>query len=262
MLDIIIMCFLLQLRNNYVRGLYTLIALSYQKTTTQYSSVFCREGSSYFPNLNPFQCSRGGGKKMAMPRRRHGGYYIPLPRRYSPWHTFFEEGDIQCASRSKQVGFEVYVGLTKTRKADFVCHITGCHAVFTSVSDFEMHYNISHWNVCSQCKQWFPSNHLLNIHFQECHDSFFDVMKLKEKMFQCLVESCDDRFMTAEDRTLHLIQVHHYPSNFEFSKPSDKNSGSTERSEINQQDIVKAKKFPREICFGQDSAKSFFDETY
>lgn len=60
------------------------------------------------------------------------------------------------------------------------CAVPGCKFSTDSLLDFENHYNATHRYSCSQCKKVLPSPHLLDLHIQEKHDSFFAVMALKK----------------------------------------------------------------------------------
>jgi hypothetical protein len=51
--------------------------------------------------------------------------------------------------------------------------------VFQSYAEYEVHYAKSHTNRCNECKKNFPSDHLLNIHIEECHDAFAAVLREK-----------------------------------------------------------------------------------
>ncbi|KAG8126730.1 hypothetical protein E2320_021807 [Naja naja] len=90
--------------------------------------------------------------------------------------------------------------------------------VFNTLESYEHHYNMLHRNVCSSCKRAFPSTHLLDVHILEWHDSLFQIMAEKQNMYQCLVESCPEKFKSSKDRKDHLITVHQYPSDFRFDK--------------------------------------------
>ena len=45
-----------------------------------------------------------------------------------------------------------------------------------------------------------PTEHLLNLHLSEAHDSFFAVMSERKASFQCLLEKCSKLFWTPEER--------------------------------------------------------------
>ncbi|KAK5629567.1 hypothetical protein RRF57_005282 [Xylaria bambusicola] len=48
---------------------------------------------------------------------------------------------------------------------------------FTTYGEYEAHYNKLHTNRCADCHKNFPSEHLLNVHFEDCHDVFATVKR-------------------------------------------------------------------------------------
>lgn len=48
---------------------------------------------------------------------------------------------------------------------------------FPSYDEFEAHYSKTHMNRCLECRKNFPSEHLLSVHIEECHDSFAAVRR-------------------------------------------------------------------------------------
>lgn len=56
------------------------------------------------------------------------------------------------------------------------CSIPGCDYISETLLEFENHYNASHRYTCARCKKVLPSPHLLDLHVQENHDSFFAVL--------------------------------------------------------------------------------------
>ncbi|XP_072881800.1 zinc finger protein 511 [Hemitrygon akajei] len=131
---------------------------------------------------------------------------------------FFEDGDIlrhlYLQNATSSVG-----EMERPKVSEFCCHITGCSQLFDTLESYEHHYNTLHRNVCSSCKRSFPSSHLLDVHILEWHDSLFQILAAKHNMYQCLIESCTEKFKTSSDRKNHLIKVHGYPSDFRFDKP-------------------------------------------
>lgn len=109
--------------------------------------------------------------------------------------------------------------MERPKVSEFCCHIAGCSQLFDTLENYEHHYNAFHRNVCSSCKRSFPSTHLLDIHILEWHDSLFQILAAKQSMYQCLIESCTEKFKTFSDRKKHLVKVHGYPSDFRFDKP-------------------------------------------
>lgn len=48
---------------------------------------------------------------------------------------------------------------------------------FTSYNDYEAHYNSFHTNRCLECRKNLPSQHLLGVHIEECHDPIVRVKR-------------------------------------------------------------------------------------
>lgn len=48
---------------------------------------------------------------------------------------------------------------------------------FASYDDYEAHYNSFHTNRCLECRKNFPSQHLLGVHIEECHDPIVRVKR-------------------------------------------------------------------------------------
>ncbi|KAH8673816.1 hypothetical protein BX600DRAFT_456263 [Xylariales sp. PMI_506] len=90
--------------------------------------------------------------------------------------------------------------------------------VFKSYTEYETHYAKVHSNRCTECRKNFPSEHLLNIHIEECHDAFAAVLRDKgEHTYSCFVEGCERKCMTPQKRRMHLIDKHMYPKNYFFA---------------------------------------------
>lgn len=99
-----------------------------------------------------------------------------------------------------------------------VCHIPGCTFTAESLLDFENHYNTSHRYSCSQCKKILPSPHLLDLHIQESHDSFFAVLATRKPSYCCYIEECKEKFTNAEERLDHCVNVHRLPKDYRFDR--------------------------------------------
>ncbi|KAK5990255.1 Zinc finger protein [Cladobotryum mycophilum] len=84
---------------------------------------------------------------------------------------------------------------------------------FRFYSDYEAHYQNFHTNRCLECRKNFPTEHLLGVHIEECHDPL--------AKYSCFVEGCDRKCMTPQKRRLHLIDKHLYPKNFFFAVTKD-----------------------------------------
>jgi hypothetical protein len=48
---------------------------------------------------------------------------------------------------------------------------------FTSYEEYEVHYLKTHTNRCTECRKNFPTEHFLNLHIEENHDSLVSVRK-------------------------------------------------------------------------------------
>ncbi|XP_061546283.1 zinc finger protein 511 isoform X1 [Phycodurus eques] len=135
-------------------------------------------------------------------------------------HELFEDGDVERHMYLQ----DLYISEADDDKqtlsvSEFVCHISGCNAVHSTLEEYEHHYNSLHRNVCSICRRSLPTSRLLDIHIQEWHDSVFMVLAQRQDMYQCLVEGCEHKFRTITLRKDHLVQIHKYPPDFRFDKP-------------------------------------------
>ncbi|KAK1971904.1 zinc finger protein [Colletotrichum sublineola] len=89
---------------------------------------------------------------------------------------------------------------------------------FKSYDEYEAHYVKTHTNRCLECGRNLPSEHLLNVHHEECHDSFAAVKRERgEHTYSCFVEGCERKCMTPQKRRMHLIDKHSFPKNYFFA---------------------------------------------
>ncbi|OHE96092.1 zinc finger protein [Colletotrichum orchidophilum] len=89
---------------------------------------------------------------------------------------------------------------------------------FKTYDDYEAHYIATHTNRCLECGRNLPSGHLLNVHHEECHDSFAAVKRERgEHTYSCFVEGCERKCMTPQKRRMHLIDKHGFPKNYFFA---------------------------------------------
>ena len=72
----------------------------------------------------------------------------------------------------------------------FSCQAPGCTKTFSQLIESELHYNAVHRHSCSVCRKSLPSPHLLELHIQESHDSFFAVMSERKASYQCFLPTC------------------------------------------------------------------------
>ncbi|KPM36828.1 hypothetical protein AK830_g9736 [Neonectria ditissima] len=93
---------------------------------------------------------------------------------------------------------------------------------FNSYDEYEVHYSKTHTNRCLECRKNFPTEHLLGVHIEECHDPLVLVQRDKgEHTYSCFVEGCERKCMTHQKRRMHLIDKHMYPKNFFFAVTKD-----------------------------------------
>lgn len=142
----------------------------------------------------------------------------------------FEEGNIVCFLATKQFTVADELDELLDSQADFSCGIGTCDKTFSSLTEYESHYNSVHKNVCSICRRFYPTNHLLDIHLLEWHDSMFELMALKQPMFQCLIPTCSVKLTNRKQRKDHMIKVHKYPSNFRFDREKKSTSNNKKYS--------------------------------
>lgn len=64
----------------------------------------------------------------------------------------------------------------------FLCNVDGCSSTFTSMADYDLHYNSNHRYTCTYCRKLLQSAHLLDLHISELHDNFFKASSAKKPM--------------------------------------------------------------------------------
>lgn len=75
---------------------------------------------------------------------------------------------------------------------------------FTSLEDYQVHYQKAHVNRCLECQRNFPDSHYLSLHITENHDPISAAKRDRgEKIYQCLVSTCDRPCSTPAKRRLH-----------------------------------------------------------
>ncbi|GAB6027458.1 hypothetical protein CHUAL_001717 [Chamberlinius hualienensis] len=216
-----------------------------------------------------------------------GLVYVPTSRRYAFDHPFFLEGDRICNGlTAKQLTVDIdEEDLMHSVVPDFSCNVAGCMKIFSTVYDYEWHYNNTHRHVCKDCKKLFPTAYLLECHVLEKHDSMFQLLIHKQNMFKCLVEGCKLDFKSAEIRKNHLIKDHNFSSNFRFgcfgtadiskSRKSQLKSKTKENEDLMEVTpsssaeltapteriiVYSPKKIPKNICFGYGTSKGFMQK--
>uniref|UniRef100_A0A1A8S5D0 Zinc finger protein 511 n=1 Tax=Nothobranchius rachovii TaxID=451742 RepID=A0A1A8S5D0_9TELE len=159
--------------------------------------------------------------------------FTPQLLRLHKDHELFEDGDIQRHLSIQDLFISEAEDTSALSVSEFGCHISGCSAVFSTLDDYEHHYNSLHRHVCCSCRCSLPTARLLDIHIQEWHDSLFTVLAQRQDMYQCLVEGCGQQFRTSKQRKDHLIMSHKYPPDFRFDK--NKKGRGTKEAKRQQQ---------------------------
>ncbi|XP_076599858.1 zinc finger protein 511 [Chaetodon auriga] len=172
-------------------------------------------------------------------------------------HELFEDGDIHRHMYLQ----DLYISDANDKPAlgvsEFACHISGCSAVFSTLEEYEHHYNSLHRHVCCSCRRSLPSARLLDIHIQEWHDSLFTILAQRQDMYQCLVEGCGQKFRTSKHRKDHLIRIHKYPPDFRFDK-TKKDRGTREMKREPQKDA--AMEVVDDVCESEGVCEVMCDE--
>ncbi|XP_040033746.2 zinc finger protein 511 [Gasterosteus aculeatus] len=174
--------------------------------------------------------------------------FAPQPVRLHRDHELFEDGDVLRHLYLQ----DLYVSEEAEDKralcvSEFACHFSSCSAVFSSLEEYEHHYNSLHRHVCCSCRRSLPSARLLDLHIQEWHDSLFTILAQRQDMYQCLVEGCGQKFRTSKHRKDHLVRIHKYPPDFRFDK-TKKNRGTQQTKGQQQKDT--AMEVVDEVCEG------------
>lgn len=152
--------------------------------------------------------------------------------------TFFKDGDLACNMYRRLGVFDIdEEELCHKEVINLICEIPGCGSKLNSVMELELHYNSIHRYTCATCRKSFASAHLLDLHIEETHDSFFAVQAERKPMYQCLVETCPSKFTSSQERHCHCVDNHGYPSNFRWatpkiSKPKNKKSQSHKHTKL------------------------------
>jgi len=93
---------------------------------------------------------------------------------------------------------------------------------FASYEEYDVHYAQTHVNRCLECKKNFPTEHFLNLHIEENHDSLVSVRRERgERTYSCFVEDCDRKCSTPQKRRMHLIDKHMFPKDYDFFVVND-----------------------------------------
>ncbi|XP_069574026.1 zinc finger protein 511 [Brachyistius frenatus] len=166
----------------------------------------------------------------------HPFSFTPQLVRLHKDHEIFEDGDVHRHMYLQDLDICDAEDKPALSVSEFACHISGCSSVFSTLEEYEHHYNSLHRHVCCSCRRSLPSARLLDIHIQEWHDSLFTILAQRQDMYQCLVEGCGQKFRMSKHRKDHLIRIHKYPPDFRFDKPKkDRRTRDTKKQQQQQQ---------------------------
>ncbi|KAH7620448.1 hypothetical protein NADE_003070 [Nannochloris sp. 'desiccata'] len=74
-------------------------------------------------------------------------------------------------------------------------------------------------NECTLCRALLPTAHILDLHLSEVHDSFFAAQAARKMpVYACLVESCEKKFGSIEQRKQHLMDYHKFPKGYSLDR--------------------------------------------
>ncbi|XP_070833161.1 zinc finger protein 511 [Chaetodon trifascialis] len=184
-------------------------------------------------------------------------HYTPQLIHLHKDHELFEDGDIHRHMYLQDLYISDANDKPTLSVSEFACHISGCSAVFSTLEEYEHHYNSLHRHVCCSCRRSLPSARLLDIHIQEWHDSLFTILAQRQDMYQCLVEGCGQKFRASKHRKDHLIRIHKYPPDFRFDK-TKKGRGTREIKREQQKDA--AMEVVDDVCESEGVCEVMCDE--
>ena len=165
-------------------------------------------------------------------------YLAHPPRVRTPSDPFFADGDAVCGMRTcAYLTQEDDERLLHPDYPDFSC--PDCEERFSQLIDFETHYATMHRHECAQCRESFPSAHLLELHLSETHDSFFATISLRKPSYECFLQKCREKFWTAEERRSHCARKHEFNFNHQDKVLQKSNSLSPKLKKV---DSVKQRK--------------------
>jgi hypothetical protein len=129
---------------------------------------------------------------------------------------------------------------------------------FNDVFNFEDHYKEAHSFECSECHQKFSNHHILEIHCDETHSAFFQIMTEKNPLnahFRCYIPECTNRYMTAEERNEHCKLAH------SMTDPRAKLAARKPTRHIDEEiknlSLGQSQSSSRQIRFGDEQERTF-----
>lgn len=150
--------------------------------------------------------------------------FVATKRKLALEHPIWAAGNVERELLAKQVPLSAledgFAEQQESMSAAFSCPIVACRALLRCPGELDAHYAARHMAACSVCSRSYPTARLLGLHVAESHDSFFQAkVAARHAMYECLVEGCGHRFVSAAARAQHLADKHHFPRNFRFSRP-------------------------------------------
>ncbi|XP_065367720.1 protein lethal(2)k10201 [Calliphora vicina] len=193
-----------------------------------------------------------------------------------PDHNLFKTSDANILKTYKKLGAisnkedECLNDSLNSAANEIFCNVFGCSLVFDNVASYQSHYNAMHRFICAECKKSLPTEHLLDLHISEHHDSYFKArVERGERLFKCYLEECKEVFGNALERKEHCIKQHKFPSNFRFDQiikngQNKKDKASNNNSEHIPMDVLEEAK-PKDfinkelkvISFGHQRERTF-----
>ncbi|XP_045615789.1 zinc finger protein 511 [Procambarus clarkii] len=144
-------------------------------------------------------------------------YLVSLGVHHRTWDDpLFAQGQSVCCPLRKIPCIDLDDEDFHHSRIETKCSVAGCNKRFSTVAEHASHHRTCHSHVCCTCKQSLPSHHLLDLHILEAHDTLFQVMAAKQPMYQCLLETCSEKFNTPAERKTHCIDSHKFPADFRF----------------------------------------------
>ncbi len=95
---------------------------------------------------------------------------------------------------------------------------------FTSFEDYEVHYNKTHVNRCTECQKNFPTPHFLDLHITENHNPLVEVLRERGERTVSKIKFpwiCLSSLRDCADRIRHLVRLLRRGLRSEMLHPSE-----------------------------------------
>ncbi|KAM7341947.1 zinc finger protein 511 lethal (2) k10201 [Cochliomyia hominivorax] len=185
-----------------------------------------------------------------------------------PDHKLFETSNSHLIPFYRKLGAisnkedETLNDSRNSTSGEIFCHVLGCKQIFDNVASYQSHYNVMHRFICIECKKSLPTEHLLDLHISEQHDSYFKArVERGQRLFKCYLEECKETFANPMERKEHCIKEHKFPSNFRFDQTTQKNEKSAQNAikvvDKSQDSTISKQRELKVISFGHQKEKTF-----